>query len=549
VAGQALIVSTVIACAMVVAATGCTSRTQRPSATGSSEAPAGGSSVGESALRPVSLPDLSQVTPSAQAQVRQQYAVLTEKTGKPGQSAGDRAEAYGELGKILMAADHRDAAEPCFLNAQALSPGDFRWPYYLAHLYHRNGNLTRAIAAFKEALRIRPDDVDALVWLGNVELDQGRPKEAEPKFARALSLEPNSLSAQFGLGRAALAQHHYSRAVEHLEAVLAQDPRASGAHYPLAMAYRGLGDSGKAETHLRLRQDRPILPADPLIVELGNLLESPQSYESRGIEALNNKDWAGAAALFRKGLELAPDHAALRHRLGTALYLMGDARGAQQEFEHVVRAQPDFFLAQYSLGVLLQSEGRHREAIARFSDALKSKPEYAEARQRLAYSLRHSGRAKESLAEYQRVLAENAANSEAGFGYAMALVQLHRYEEARTRLADAVKSYPDQPVFAHGLARLLAAAPDDNVRDGARALALVQQLLSNEQRTPDLGETMAMALADVGRYEEAIQLQRDLIAGAERRGVHNVTGRLADNLALYERHQPCRMPWTDRDMP
>jgi len=118
-----------------------------------------------------------------------------------------------------------------------------------------------------------------------------------------------------------------------------------------------------------------------------------------------------------------------------------------------------------------------------------------------------------------------------------------------TRLADAVKSYPDQPVFAHGLARLLAAAPDDNVRDGARALALVQQLLSNEQRTPDLGETMAMALADVGRYEEAIQLQRDLIAGAERRGVHNVTGRLADNLALYERHQPCRMPWTDRDMP
>jgi len=28
-----------------------------------------------------------------------------------------------------------------------------------------------------------------------------------------------------------------------------------------------------------------------------------------------------------------------------------------------------------------------------------------------------------------------------------------------------------------------------------------------------------------------------------------VTGRLADNLALYERHQPCRTPWSDRDMP
>jgi tetratricopeptide (TPR) repeat protein len=315
------------------------------------------------------------------------------------------------------------------------------------------------------------------------------------------------------------------------------------------MAYRGIGDSAQAEAHLRLRQDRPILPADPLIVELASLLESPQSYESRGIEALTKQDWAGAAALFRKGLELAPDHAALRHRLGTALYLMGDSHGAQQQFEQVVRAQPDFFLAQYSLGVLLQSQGRHQEAIARFSDALKSKPAYTEARQRLADSLRHSGRAKESLAEYQRVLAENAANSEARFGYAIALVQLHRYQEARTRLAEGMKNHPDQPVFARGLARLLAAAPDDKVRDGGKALALVQSLLSKEQRTPDLGETMAMALADVGRYDEAIQLQRDLIAGAERRGLHDVTRRLADNLALYQRHQPCRIPWTSGDMP
>jgi predicted Zn-dependent protease len=131
----------------------------------------------------------------------------------------------------------------------------------------------------------------------------------------------------------------------------------------------------------------------------------------------------------------------------------------------------------------------------------------------------------------------------------MALVQLHRYEEARARLAEAMTRYPDRTVFAHELARLLAAAPDDSVRDGAKALALVQELLAKEQRTPDLGETMAMALADEGRYDEAVQVQRDLITGAERRGLHDVTGRLSENLALYERHQPCRTPWTDNEMP
>jgi Flp pilus assembly protein TadD len=180
---------------------------------------------------------------------------------------------------------------------------------------------------------------------------------------------------------------------------------------------------------------------------------------------------------------------------------------------------------------------------------LKSKPDYTDARLRLASSLRRSGRVSEALPEYQRVLAGSPDNTEARIGYAMALVQLHRCEEARTRLAEAMKRYPDQAVFAHGLARLLAAAPDDNVRDGARALALVQELLAKEQRTPDLGETMAMALADEGRYDEAVQVQRDLITGAERRGLHDVTGRLAENLALYERHQPCRVPWTDSEMP
>jgi tetratricopeptide (TPR) repeat protein len=543
-----LIGAAVVLWALLAAAPGCRSPGRQASAAGS-QARTAASPAESSALRPVSLPDLSHAAPSAQAQIRERYAQLTEKTAKRQQSAADLANAYGELGKILLAADHRDAAEPCFLNALALAPGDFRWPYYLAHLYRQNGDLTRSIASFNRALQIRPDDVDALVWLGNLELDQGRPKDAEPKFVRALSIEPTSLSARFGLGRTALARQEYGRAVEYLESVLTRDQQASGTHYPLAMAYRALGDSARADAHLRLRQDRPILPADPLIVELGNLLESPQNYESRGIEALNNKDWSGAAELFRKGLELAPDHTALRHRLGTALYMMGDVRGAQTQFERVVRASPDFFLAQYSLGVLLQAGGQHQGAIARFSNALKSKPDYTEARLRLASSLRHSRREQDALVEYRRVLAESADSTEARIGYAMALVQLHRYEEARTRLAEAMKRYPGETVFAHGLARLLAAAPDDSVRDGAKALALVQELLAREQRTPDLGETMAMALADEGRYDEAVQVQRDLITGAERRGLHNVTGRLAENLTLYERHQPCRTPWTDSEMP
>ena len=77
-----------------------------------------------------------------------------------------------------------------------------------------------------------------------------------------------------------------------------------------------------------------------------------------------------------------------------------------------------------------------------------------------------------------------------------------------------MNTYPDQPGFAHALARLLAAAPDDRVRDGRRALALMQTLLQ-QQKTMALAETMAMTLAESGEYEQAVKWQRDAMAAAE----------------------------------
>ena len=189
------------------------------------------------------------------------------------------------------------------------------------------------------------------------------------------------------------------------------------------------------------------------------------------------------------------------------------------------------------------------EAIEHLSAALKIKPNYTDARLRLANGLRHVGRAEDALPQYDQVLVETPDNSEARFNRAIAFVQLHRYRDARRALSDAMKTYPDQPFFAHGLARLLASAPDDTVRDGGRALALVQTLLGKEQRTLDLGETFAMALAASGRFDEAASVQRDLLKGAANSSLHAVVARLAHNLERYERREPCLTPWTDGELP
>jgi tetratricopeptide (TPR) repeat protein len=198
--------------------------------------------------------------------------------------------------------------------------------------------------------------------------------------------------------------------------------------------------------------------------------------------------------------------------------------------------------------VMDQEDGRHETAIPRFVAALQVRPAYVQARVRLAASLRRTRRAPEALAEYRRAMADDAALAEARIGYAMTLAQLGRYRQARTQLEEARTAAPESAVFAHGLARLLVTAPDASVRDGATAKAIVETLV-RQGRTLDLGETMAMTLAELGEFERAAAVQRDLITAASRASLGPVVARLTANLGRYERRQPCRVPWTEQEWP
>ena len=492
----------------------------------------------------VGLPDLSTTDAFVGEQIRAQHASLTATTQATGVGSDRLAAAYGEMGTLLMAAALFDAAEPYLVEAQTLEPDATRWPYYLGHLYRMTGALPQSITAFESVLALRADDSVALLSLGDVYLLQGRSEDAEAVYRRQLSLQPDSVVATVGLGRAALAEDEYAQAVEHLEEGwrLSQQT-AVGIHYPLALAYRGLGELEKVEMHLQQRADVAILPEDPLMEGLSELLESPRAYEQRGNRALTRRDWATAADYFREGLALDPNDPTLRHRLGTALFQMGDPHGATAHFEQIVKTSPDFALAHFSLGVLLEGEGRRTEAVERFEAAVRHDPSYVEARLGLASLLRRQGRFDESLAQYEQVMEDGVTGDprveEAPFGHAITLVRVGRYHEARDRLVAAMTSYPGQPFFVHALARLLSGAPDDDVRDGARALTILSALPEPGRRV-DLGESMAMALAETGQFAEATTWQQEAINRATQGGRDDLVAGMRAKLDFYGTGRPWR---------
>ena len=502
--------------------------------------------------RPVALPDLSRVEPSVRNQGKLLFDALQAMQNKPGVAASDKGEAYGKLAMLLHAGEYYEAAEPAYLNAQALMPSDARWPYLLGHLHKSRGEPEKALADFNRALQLKPEDVPTLIWLGRLYLDHGEPARAQPLFEKAQSLRPDVVAGIVGLGQAALAQKDYSRAVNVLEEALRVHPTAASVHSPLAMAYRGLGDMAKAEAHLKEWKNTEVLVPDPVRQELDLLMESGLSFELRGVRALEANDYKKAEDFFRKGIPLAPGDTmlgrSLRHKLATALVLQGDVRGAFEQFTDVVKLAPldgpdeTASKAHYSLGVLMASAGRGREAIEHFQSAVKFNPNYLEARQGLGNALSRAGQAEAALPQYAEVVRLNPRAGDARFGYAMALVRLNRYRQAREWLAESTRLLPDDMQLRHTLARILAAAPDAAARDGRQALALTEQLLS-AGKTTQVGETLAMAYAEVGDFAQATSIQRSVLEAAASAQLGPDVRRITANLRLYERRQACRTPW------
>ena len=509
-------------------------------------------------LLPVTLPELTRVDPGVQKQVRERYDTLRTATDNSSTSIADLASAYGQYGMVLHAAEFPDAAEPSYLNAQKLAPDDVRWPYYLANLYKSRGETDKAEASYKRVLQLRPDDLATLIWLGRLELDQGKTAEAEQLFTKAYTLSPNSVAVLAGLGRVAVEKRDYASAAKYLEQALAIDPEGESLHAPLATAYRGLGQLDKARPHIGQWKNRDLPVPDPRQQDMDLLLESGLSYELRGIREFEVRDWKGAAEFFRRGLALTPDNSPLRrslqHKLGTALFLTGDLAGAETNFDAVIAAAPAQGIdeatakAHYSLAVLLASDQKRvGQALPHFEAAVRYQPNYIEAHLAMADFLRRNHRPEPALAQYRETLAINPRNSIARLGYAMSLVDVKRHRDARAWLEDAVSQFPDSTEFKIALARVLSTSPDDRVRDGEKAIAITQELFKG-QRTTVLGETIAMALAEYGDFPQAIAIQRDVMAAAQRAGMTTQVARMEQNLALYERHQPCRTPWGDDDL-
>ena len=133
-----------------------------------------------------------------------------------------------------------------------------------------------------------------------------------------------------------------------------------------------------------------------------------------------------------------------------------------------------------------------------------------------------------------RGAAAQPAHHAARLGGATALALEGRTGEAKKLLEDGVALPDPDPRIALVLAQLLATASDPALRDPQRAAELAGELF-RRQPTLEHGEVLAVALAGLGRFDEAGKLQQSLIDAVGPEAPPEVRARLERSLEQYRR--------------
>jgi cytochrome c-type biogenesis protein CcmH/NrfG len=212
-----------------------------------------------------------------------------------------------------------------------------------------------AVVSLQQEIKIQPDNVEALTWLGIVELGAGNPDDAVGPLDRAAALSPKDPNVLDYRGRA-----HALVAQESYRALSALDPDSWRVH-------RALGEIAAESKQWQSAIDeyQKAIEKQP---------KDPDLYEALGetYEHLSRLDDATHA--FETELKVSPHNAVALYNLGRIQVLSGEpVRGVQllrQAMDEHAQPAP----AAYYLGIGLAQSGHPEEAAAWLEKSLAQSP-------------------------------------------------------------------------------------------------------------------------------------------------------------------------------
>ena len=182
--------------------------------------------------------------------------------------------------------------------------------------------------------------------------------------------------------------------------------------------------------------------------------------------------------------------------------------------------------ANYSLGIVMALRSAAEQAIEHLSAAVQYQPNYGEAHLALGDALRRAGRFADSMSHYEEAVRINPRSRLHVSGTRWPWYGCGGTSKRATGSPRRAQLQPDR---AGAGARAGPCAGCRSRRSRARWASGAEPDRTADRRsrrTPMSGETLAMALAELGDYRQAATIQREVIDAAQRAGLPAAAARM-----------------------
>jgi predicted TPR repeat methyltransferase len=192
-----------------------------------------------------------------------------------------------------------------------------------------------------------------------------------------------------------------------------------------------------------------------------------------------NEQFAQAGEVYRRVLEVAPDHADALHYAGVVAYQQGRGHEAVALIEKSLALAPDQAQCHNNLGVIYQSTGKLESAVQAYRRALAIDPGHANAHNNLGVLLKATEHPAEAEAAYRTAIELDPSHVDAYTNLGILLSGLKRTQEAAACYCKAITLRPK-----HRDARKLLALAHCTLGEREEAIKIFHQWLEEEPQDP-----------------------------------------------------------------
>lgn len=256
---------------------------------------------------------------------------------------------------------------------------------------------------------------------------------------------------------------------------------------------------------------------------------------------VDQKIWSRAVASCAQTVVLQPGWPQAERKTGMAFLGAKELRKAEKHFIKALDADPGLTEARLGLAFVYAAAQRLAEAENVLKTALQHDPQSAAAHFALGELAFKQGKRDVAQEHFLKAVARDANHVRAHYRLAGFFVgskdhvaAIHHYG----RVVDLDSTNLD----AHNrLAWYLGTHPDDDLRDGRRAVLVAQQAATLTQgMNASTLDTLAAAHAEAGEFDHAVTIARRALKLATERGNAQLTNRIRARLQKYQQGQPHR---------